>query len=704
MQEAVGLLDSISEFCRRANMAESTFGRRAVNDGKFVARLRDGARITPETLERVSEFLTTRGVSAPASPPELMPLMRVLPAPEGPSRRSPTKDVPSRNFRFFDNRQKYLLFVNTCGEKETIARRVGLELAHLHPAPPAVRVFDAGMGDGTVLTRVMREMHRRLPTLPFYVVGKEISLEDARLSLEKMADRFHEHPATVLVVTNMYYTEAPWLTPKTLTAATSLVWHEVALTGSTAAEFSEQITALEPFLGKVWQAKHSAKTGNPVYERPVALVIYRDDFRFLLHDVIPEQGRARADYDLVIASQPYRARVPVEFKASKVVAPLSRALRPGGRLLGIHSCGRDPGLEIVRKVWPDEDPFKTSRHDILRAVRSELGRDARLFNFNAYADQRAVFRYDMHTLPSEIANSIGTSTLFAAWNAAVYVAQIDDERLAEVVGTRRYLDATREVLQAHGQLWFLDEVLRHLAQTRLRMTPHRPPKKPSSPDRDRQPLDIAAVAAEMVACGSLEMGADSPEDARRIAGLLPAGTPVYVNHLPRHNLEHTLKALIALREANLEPVPHVAARRIASREATKAFLEKAVRLAGVAKVLLIGGDVPVPAGPYAEGAALLRDGLLADCGLSQVALPGYPEGHPHISTANLNAALEAETRARRAAGPRRRASSRSSRSPRTASSSIAPTSPGVRQVCRSMWVSPAPPARSHCSALRSAVG
>ncbi len=196
-----------------------------------------------------------------------------------------------------------------------VAHRVGMELAHLHPEPPAVRVFDAGMGDGTVLTRVMREMHRRLPTLPFYVVGKEISLEDTRLCLDKMADRFHEHPATVLVVTNMYYTEAPWLAPKTLSAATSLVWHEVALTGGTAAEFSEQIEALEPLLAKVWQARHSPKTGNPIYERPVALVIYREDYRFLLDDVIPRQGQARADYDLVIASQPYRARVPVEFKA-----------------------------------------------------------------------------------------------------------------------------------------------------------------------------------------------------------------------------------------------------------------------------------------------------------------------------------------------------------------------------------------------------
>ena len=458
MQEAVGLLDSISEFCRRANMAESTFGRRAVNDGKFVARLRDGARITPETLVRVSEFLTTLGVEAPTAPRELMQLMRLAPAPTAQQVRRPAgQDAPSRNFRFFDNRQKYLLFVNTCSEKETIASRVAMELGHLHPSPPAVRLFDAGMGDGSVFTRVLREMHRRFPTLPFYAVGKEISLEDVRLSLDKMADRFHEHPATVLVVTNMYYTEAPWLAPKAVSAATSLVWQEVALSGTTAAEFSDQITALEPFLAKNWQARHSPKTGNPIYERPVALVIYRDDFRFLLDDIIPKQGQARADYDLVIASQPYRARVPVEFKAAKVVAPLTRALRPGGRLLGIHSCGRDPGLEIVRKVWPDEDPFKTSRHDILRATRVELGRDARHYNFNAYADSRAAFRYDMHTLPTEISSSIGTSTLFAAWNAATYVAQIDDERLAEVVGTRRYLDATREVLQQHGQLWFLDE-------------------------------------------------------------------------------------------------------------------------------------------------------------------------------------------------------------------------------------------------------
>jgi hypothetical protein len=451
------LLDSISSFCRRNGMAESTFGRRAVNDGKFVSRLRDGARITPETLERVNVFMSRHGGTPSAAPPELMPLIRVANRDGAAAKLARETTGPSRDFRFFDNRQKYLLFVNTCSEKEVIAKRVGLELAHIHPRPPAIRVFDAGMGDGTVLTGVMREMHRRFPTIPFYLVGKEISLEDVRLSLQKMADRLFEHPATVLVVSNMYYTEAPWLAPKSLPAATSMVWHEVPLTGTTAHEFGEQIAGLEPFLAKHWQARHSPKTGNPIYERPVVLIIYRDDFRFLLDDVIPRQGIARADYDLVMASQPYRLRVPLEFKASKVIAPLARALGPGGRLLGIHSYGRDPGLEIIRKVWPDEDPYQTSRHDVLRAVKNDLGKEARHYNFNAYADARAVFRYDMHTLPSEIADSIGTSTLFAAWNAAVYVAQIEDQRLGDVLGNRRYLDATREVLQGHGGLWFLDE-------------------------------------------------------------------------------------------------------------------------------------------------------------------------------------------------------------------------------------------------------
>jgi hypothetical protein len=360
-------------------------------------------------------------------------------------------------FRFYDNRQKYLAFVNTCNEKSAIARRAAHEVALLRPTPPAVRIFDAGMGDGTVISRIMRSTHRQFPTVPMFIVAKEISLEDVRLGLEKLPDRLFEHPATVFVVTNLNYAEAPRLMPRDAQLAAALNWQEVRLAGGTAHEYAQQIEDLGPLLTNGWQTKPSPKTGNPVFVRPSVLVIYREDHKFLLDAVIPKPGRIFEHYDLVLASQPWRARIGAEFKVQKVLAPLTRSLSAGGRLLAIQSCGNDPGVEIVRQLWPDEAPFKVDRHQLLSTLRRELGRDARDFNLAALPDDKAVFRYDMHTLPSEIGDRIGTSTLFAAWNAAIYVNQVEDERLDDVVTTGAYLDATQTVLQRHGGLWFNDE-------------------------------------------------------------------------------------------------------------------------------------------------------------------------------------------------------------------------------------------------------
>jgi len=145
----------------------------------------------------------------------------------------------------------------------------------------------------------------------------------------------------------------------------------------------------------------------------------------------------------------------------------------------------------------------------------------------------------------------------------------------------------------------------------------------------------AAIAVDLVAAGSLEMGAHRPQDAAAIAALLPAGTPVYVNHLPRHSLADSLASLVAVRAAGLEPVPHIAARRIASRGELEAFLRAAL----VRKALVLGGDEPEALGPYADGAALIRTGLLEDCGVREIGLPGYPEGHPRIPQMALEQAF-----------------------------------------------------------------
>jgi hypothetical protein len=51
------LLTEISEFIAERRITEKTFGRLAVNDGKFVERLRSGGNMTTELLSRAHDFI-----------------------------------------------------------------------------------------------------------------------------------------------------------------------------------------------------------------------------------------------------------------------------------------------------------------------------------------------------------------------------------------------------------------------------------------------------------------------------------------------------------------------------------------------------------------------------------------------------------------------------------------------------------------------
>lgn len=51
------LLCDIEAFTQKRGIAETTFGLQAVNDGKFVARVRRGGKVTTETVERVMNFI-----------------------------------------------------------------------------------------------------------------------------------------------------------------------------------------------------------------------------------------------------------------------------------------------------------------------------------------------------------------------------------------------------------------------------------------------------------------------------------------------------------------------------------------------------------------------------------------------------------------------------------------------------------------------
>ncbi|ODT80605.1 MAG: hypothetical protein ABS76_15620 [Pelagibacterium sp. SCN 64-44] len=59
----VKLLDEIDAYLAGVKMSETTFGRKAVNDGKFVPRLRAGKRCWPETEERVRAYIRRASIT-----------------------------------------------------------------------------------------------------------------------------------------------------------------------------------------------------------------------------------------------------------------------------------------------------------------------------------------------------------------------------------------------------------------------------------------------------------------------------------------------------------------------------------------------------------------------------------------------------------------------------------------------------------------
>jgi len=314
------------------------------------------------------------------------------------------------------------------------------------------------MGDASVLSQLMRRMHRAFPHIPWLVVGKEISIEDVRLALGRLPDRFYEHPEMVVVVTNMDYREAPGLAPLTGRSASDLVWREVALEGSTTDDFGRQINGLYADLAHDWEVTASPRTGNPLYARPSAVVLYRKDRQFLLNPLMPRPGATEGRYDLIVAAQPYRARTTVGRKVEIVLVPLARALAPGGRMVVVHSHGNDPGLEIIQGIWPDEDPFQVGRAELLAEAKRQLDdpADADLV-YPIASDQEAIFRYDLHAMPSKVSEHIRTGLTLAAWNAAAYVAQIEEARLAAALASGTYVEPTQRVLQSSSGVWFNDE-------------------------------------------------------------------------------------------------------------------------------------------------------------------------------------------------------------------------------------------------------
>lgn len=111
------------------------------------------------------------------------------------------------------------------------------------------------------------------------------------------------------------------------------------------------------------------------------------------------------------------------------------------------------------------------------------------------------------------------------------------------------------------------------------------------------------------------------------------GIDVTVTFLPGDNYRHNVETAAALRRAGYNPVPHIAAREMASQPALDDFLARLRGEAAVKRILLIAGDVAAAKGPFKSALDVCPSGLIEAHGITRLSVAGHPEGHPFLEQA-----------------------------------------------------------------------
>ena len=165
----------------------------------------------------------------------------------------------------------------------------------------------------------------------------------------------------------------------------------------------------------------------------------------------------------------------------------------------------------------------------------------------------------------------------------------------------------------------------------------------------RNAADAASeTAAAIAACmrgGSLEATRPTANDVAALKDAAAPGTSIYLSAVLTRPQEEVVAQAKAVRDAGLEPVPHLAVRNFASSDALKRFLDRLAGESGVRKLLVIAGDRAEPAGPFRGALEAIDSGLITRSGISEIGISGYPDGHPRIADHELARVLAAKLEA-----------------------------------------------------------
>jgi methylenetetrahydrofolate reductase (NADPH) len=118
---------------------------------------------------------------------------------------------------------------------------------------------------------------------------------------------------------------------------------------------------------------------------------------------------------------------------------------------------------------------------------------------------------------------------------------------------------------------------------------------------------------------------------------LPEGATVSVTASPQKGMTETVDLTLELDKRGFDAIPHLSARLTRDRAELEEILKR-IDEAGIRKAFVVGGDAEDP-GEFFDGLSLLRAMEEIGHGLTEIGIPGYPEGHHIVDVPTITKAL-----------------------------------------------------------------
>ena len=356
--------------------------------------------------------------------------------------------------RFFDDRLKYLSFIQNTGEKKSISEKIYPFISKLSQNKSYLRILDAGTGDGTIITNVIKSFHRYHPYTSLIITGKEISYEDLKNTLEKMPDRFVEHPNLLVTMTNVKFSELGLIESATKINNKKVREFNLILKSDNSFDFNSEITGnkLGNFIKKYWGIEIDDK-GRTSYSNPCIIRIYREDNSRHLRQFL-NNNYVNNNYDLIIASQAYRAASSIKVKVNNVIGPLMRLLNKSGKLLVTHSYGGKNIQKVLKTAFKDKEAFPNNAKNIIDYLKRNPTGENNLYNYS----NPVSYSFKFKKAPDQTVTELFGHNTDAKWENILYVGQIPEKDIHHLEKNTRLYNKVMNVIEKSGDIEFKNEL------------------------------------------------------------------------------------------------------------------------------------------------------------------------------------------------------------------------------------------------------